>query len=237
MQQARPHRIEPLQVILLEDDDVLRDQILVPNLARLGFAVRAASHPDQLGAMVAQRVPDIVVLDIGLPGRDGFDVSRDLRARHADIGVVMLTGRDGNVDRVRGLSESADAYLTKPVDIDVLAATLHSVARRLRKTPAATSSATEWQMDSSGWRLQSPAGGFVAVTKTEARLLTALLDTPNEVMSREQLIALLTDNAYDFDPHRLDSIVHRLRSKVRKVLGEALPLNAVHGEGYVIVQA
>lgn len=239
MQQTISHMIEPLQLLLLEDDDLLRDQILMPNLTRLGFAVRGARHPDQLAAMVARRLPDIVVLDIGLPGRDGFDVSRELRSMHAGIGVVMLTGRSANADRVRGLRESADAYLAKPVDIDVLAATLYSVARRLNKMPDEPVSSTRpgWQIDASGWRLMSPSGGTVAVTRSEGRLLMALLQSPNEVMSREQLIARLTDNAYDFDPHRLDSIIHRLRRKVSKVLGEPLPLNAVHGEGYVLVQS
>ena len=236
MRPARPSDVEPLHVLLLEDDDLLRDQILMPNLARLGFAVRAASHPDQLASMMRQRVPDLVVLDIGLPGRDGFDVTRQLHAQYPHIGVVMLTGRGSDVDRVRGLSEGADAYLAKPVDIDVLGATLHSVARRLRKASGAPTSSRGWQLDATGWRLQSPQGEDVALTRTEARLLAALLDTPNDVVSREQLIGRLTDNAYDFDPHRLDSIVHRLRRKVRQVLGMSLPLNAVHGEGYVLVQ-
>ncbi|HTM28375.1 MAG TPA: response regulator transcription factor [Rhodanobacter sp.] len=234
MQQASLRSVEPIQVILLEDDDLLRDQVLAPNLIRLGFAVSALGHPDQLAAMVAVRVPDIVVLDIGLPDRDGFDVTRELRAQHGGIGVVMLTGRGGSVDRVRGLSEGADAYLAKPVDIDVLAATLHSLARRLRH--AAPTAGMGWRMDASGWCLQSPGGESVAVTKAEARLLSALLENPNEVKGREDLIARLTDNTYDFDPHRLDSLVHRLRQKVRKVLGLHLPLNSVHGEGYVIVQ-
>ncbi len=234
MPQASPHTIEALHIILLEDDDLLRDRVLAPNLIRLGFAVSALGHPNQLAAMVAVRVPDIVVLDIGLPDRDGFDVTRELRAQHSGIGVVMLTGRGGNVDRVRGLSLGADAYLAKPVDIDVLAATLHSLARRLRH--AAPTAGTGWRMDASGWCLQSPGGESVAVTKAEARLLSALLENPNEVKGREDLIALLTDNAYDFDPHRLDSLVYRLRQKVRKVIGLHLPLKSVHGEGYVIVQ-
>lgn len=234
MQQASPHSVPPLSVILLEDDFIFRDQILVPNLTRLGFAITTLSHPDQLAAMVAARPPDIVVLDVGLPGRDGFDVTRELRLQDAGVGVVMLTGRSSNVDRVRGLSVGADAYLAKPVDIDVLVATLHSVVRRLRKAPVST--AVRWQMDRTGWRLQSPTGRDVAVTKTEASLLTALLESPNEVVSRERLIAVLTDNVYDFDPHRLDSIIHRLRRKVLQVHGELLPLKAVHGKGYVIVQ-
>ncbi len=218
---------------------MLRDQILAPNLRRFGFDVVAIGHPAELDGIFIQRRPDIVVLDVGLPERDGFSVSRELRATQGGIGIVMLTGRGDSANRVRGLGEGADAYLAKPVDIDVLGATLHSLARRLRMQqmipPAITPVRREWSLDNGGWALRSPKGNTVALTKTESRLLSALMLLPNNVVPREDLIGLLTDNVFEFDPHRLDSIIHRLRRKVRDALGEPLPLNAVHGEGYVIV--
>ncbi|MET3650560.1 response regulator transcription factor [Dyella japonica] len=228
-----------VHVVVLEDDDVLRDQILAPNLRRFGFDVVAIGHPRELGSAFAGRRPDIVVLDVGLPERDGYSVSRELRATQGGIGIVMLTGRGDSVDRVRGLGEGADAYLTKPVDVDVLGATLHSLARRLRMPPvtatAPVTSRREWTLDNGGWALRSPRGSSASLTKTESRLLSALLRSPNNVVPREDLIGLLTDNVFEFDPHRLDSIVHRLRRKIRGALGEPLPLTAVHGEGYVFV--
>lgn len=220
-----------LHLVLLEDDDLLRDRILLPRLAQFGFEVRATGSAAGLHALVAQRTPDLFVLDIGLPDGDGFTLARSLRGSLPDAGIVILTGRGDSVDRVRGLFEGADAYLAKPVEIDVLVATLYSVARRLKPTKAPVG---RWELSADEWFLRSPAGGQVMLTKGERRLLESLLQHANEVLPRESLIAVLTDDVDAFDPHRLDSMVHRLRRKVLATLGEPLPLNAVHGTGYVL---
>jgi DNA-binding response OmpR family regulator len=154
----------------------------------------------------------------------------------AGVGIVMLTARSETTDRIRGLSEGADAYLSKPVDIDLLAATLYSLARRLQvQSSPAPASSHQWQLDSDGWCLLSPTGGIVALTQTESRLLSPLLRASNKVVPRETLISALTTNIHGYDPHRLDSLVHRIRKKVLRVLGIPLPLNAVPGQGYVLV--
>ena len=225
---------EALRLLLIEDDALLRDRVLIPRLLQFGFEAKAIGSVDELEPAMARQMPDIVVLDIGLPGRDGFEVARTLRARFADIGIVMLTGRSGTPDRVRGLSEGADAYLSKPVEIDVLVATLHSVARRLRSTTGTSPVRGPWRLDSDDWLLLSPEGSRVILTKTERRLLEELMRHPGRVVSREDLIGALTDDVLAFDPHRLDSLIHRLRRKVIAAAGEPLPLNAVHGQGYVL---
>jgi DNA-binding response OmpR family regulator len=231
----RPHAkvVAPLHVLMLEDDELLREHVLAPQLRRFGFEVKTIGKASELSPFLQSCWPDILLLDVGLPDGDGFQVTRRVRAEIGDIGIVMLTGRGEMVDRVRGLSEGADAYLSKPVDIDLLAATLYSLARRLRFAPSAT--VGTWKLDAEGWCLLSPTGGVVALTKTEGRLLGRLLEQANQVVSRADLINVLTANAYDFDPHRLDSLIHRLRKKIQRVLGTPLPLNAVHGEGYVLV--
>ena len=221
-----------LRVLILEDDAVLRDRILLPGLGNFGFAASGADTVAALLDHLRQHDVDIVVLDIGLPDGDGFTLARDIRAARPHIGIVMLTGRDQTPDRVRGLSLGADAYLTKPVEIDLLAATLHSLARRLLGAPPITPK--RWQLDANGWCLLSPSGQTVALTKTERRLVGRLLREPGKLVSRDDLIGALTDNVFDFDPHRLDALVYRLRRKVQQTSGEALPLNSVHGEGYVL---
>lgn len=228
-----PTQASSIHVLLLEDDELLRDHVLAPRLQQFGFEVTAIGRAADLCERVRQRRPEIIVLDVGLPDQDGFAVASRLRAEASDIGIVMLTGRAGGVDRVRGLNEGADAYLSKPVDIDVLVSTLYSLARRLRAPRTVVNAG--WRLDADGWCLISPAGGMVALTKTERRLLEALIESPNQIVPREALIARLTADVYDFDTHRLDSLIHRLRGKVLRVLGTPLPLNAVHGEGYVLV--
>lgn len=229
-----PHAMpDALQVALVEDDILLRDRILMPGLANFGFAVTGMESVAELERHLASRHADIVILDVGLPDGDGFAVARGLRQRFPAMGIAMLTGRSGTPDRVRGLSEGADAYLAKPVEIDLLAATLHSLARRLRGTHAPPPR-NGWSLDANGWCLLSPSTIAVALTKSERRLLQALAAAAGNVVSRDALVASLTDNVHDFDMHRLDSAVHRLRRKVSDACGEQLPLIAVHGEGYVL---
>jgi len=227
---SRP--VLPLRLVLLEDDDLLRDRVLVPKLSQFGFEVTAIGRVAELRQAIKTEAPDIFMLDIGLPDSDGFQVARSLRAELPDAGIVILTGRADNVDRVRGLFEGADAYLSKPVEIDVLVATLYSVARRVR--PASQAPRGKWGLSPDEWFLLSPTGARVMLSKTERRLIEAIMQRAGEVISREELIAVLTDDVLAFDPHRLDSLIHRLRRKVLSALGESLPLHAVHGTGYVL---
>lgn len=220
--------------MLMDDDDLLRDRILVPKLTQFGFEVVATDSAAALHAAVKRGAPDIFVLDIGVPDGDGFSVARTLRATVPGAGIVMLTGRGDSVDRVRGLFEGADAYLSKPVEIDVLIATLYSVARRLQPALAPPPPRGHWALSHDEWFLLAPSGAQVMLTKTERRLLEPMLQRAGEVVSRDTLIASLTDDVDAFDPHRLDSMVHRLRRKVLAALGEPLPLNAVHGAGYIL---
>jgi DNA-binding response OmpR family regulator len=180
------------------------------------------------------QLPDLVILDIGLPDSDGFEVARALRAGNPGMGIVMLTGRSGRTDLVRGLTEGADAYLSKPVDIDVLVATLQSVARRLNPSSTQRSPESKWRLSSNEWLLISPSGSHVTLSKAERRLLERLMEQPNEVILRETLMRTMTGDLDELDPHRLDSLIHRLRRKVLTVLGEPLPLSVVHGTGYVL---
>ncbi|MFC3550969.1 response regulator transcription factor [Lysobacter cavernae] len=225
-----------LRIALLEDDAVLRERILLPGLASYGFAATGMETAASLHRHLAAARFDIVVLDVGLPDADGFSVAREIRVGFPDIGIVMLTGRGDTIDRVRGLSQGADAYLAKPVEIDLLAATLHSLARRMRGVTVAHAP-KHWRLDSNGWCLLSPSGCSVALTKTERRVVEALIERAGQLVGRNALIAALTSNVYEFDPHRLDSLLYRLRRKVADACGESLPLTAVHGEGYVLNDA
>lgn len=224
---------KPINILVLEDDELLRERILKPKLAQFGFEVSAIGHVAQLPSVIAMSKPDIVLLDIGLPDSDGFEVARRLRIDLPETGIVMLTGRSAQADRVRGLNDGADAYLAKPIDIDLLVATLFSVARRLQiLAPAA--SHKQWSLESEGWILVSPAGSQVTLSKSERRLMEVFVKQRSQVISREALIAILADNVHTFDPHRLDSLIHRLRRKVLASTGRPLPLNAVHGAGYLL---
>ncbi|GGY26640.1 hypothetical protein GCM10008098_19590 [Rhodanobacter panaciterrae] len=229
-----------LRVAVLEDDPELRDAILLPGLRDFGFEVTAAGTAAELYRHMVKQAFDMVVLDIGLPDEDGLSVVRHLQEL-PDLGIVMLTGNHSRNDRVRALREGADAYLAKPADIEVLAATLHSLSRRIRRRtgPEAfempADASARWHLDTDGWCLVSPRGEVIALSAPERGLLSALIAAAGAPVDREALIALVTKDIYNFDPHRLDMLIHRLRRKISKCTSEAVPLLTARGSGYVFV--
>lgn len=234
------------RVAVVEDDNDLRENILLPNLVDYGFEVEGFDSPASLYRRMLATVFDIVVLDIGLPGESGLSAARHLRSISDRLGLVILTGSRGRQDHVRALSDGADAYLSKPVDAEILAMTLRSLTRRMVLATGSTSSVLQqteappaparWRTDSDGWCLFSPSGGMLALTRPERSLMKRLEAAQGEPVGREDLIAALADNTLDFDPHRLDMLVHRLRRKAATIADDsyALPLLAARGVGYLL---
>lgn len=218
---------------MLEDDGELLRDILVPGLTEYGFEVTGVGTAAALYEALRAQDVDVVVLDVGLPDADGFSVAQAVRAMLPGIGIVMLTGHGEASDQVRGLNQGADAYLVKPAHVELLAATVRSLLRRLHGR-VAPDAERRWQYDSSDWCMVSPMGRTVPLTRTEQRLVSCLAEARGRLVTREQLISAVADNVYDFDPHRIDTAIHRLRRKVMERCGEQLPLNSVHGKGYVL---
>lgn len=227
------------RVAVLEDDADLREDILLPGLRDFGFEITGAGTAAELYRHMLRQPFDMIVLDIGLPDEDGLSVVRHLREL-SDMGIVMLTGQRTREDRIRALSDGADAYLAKPADVEVLAATLHSLSRRMQGRPAQSQAVTpkaegHWHLDTDGWCLVAPSGAVVALTVPERSVLHTLIDRAGAPVGREALIAGLTSDVYDFDPHRLDMVIHRLRRKISEQTGETAPLVTARGAGYIFV--
>lgn len=230
---------QSLRVAVLEDDDALREDILVPHLGEAGFDTEGFARASDLHRRLGESSFDLLVLDLVLPDAYGLEVARELRAA-SPIGIVTLTGRGTQPDQIRALHDAVDAWLAKPVDLDLLAATLHSLARRMRITDDVQGNpegGSGWRLAQRGWRLYSPDGFHVSLNLLERRLLGRLLATPGEVVTRVEIIALLASTTRNFDSHRLEMLIHRLRRKVRDRLGQVLPLRAVRGQGYVMIAA
>ena len=219
-----------LRIYLVEDEADLREE-LVFSLGALGFEVEGYGDASEFYRALVARRCDIAVIDVGLPGEDGFSVARHLHTA-GGIGVVMLTARRALDDRLRGLQEGADAYLVKPVDVRELAATLRAVARRLGNTSISIKPASGWQLTEGGWVLRDPERRELSLTTAERAFLTCLFDNRGQAVTRDQLIVALGGNTFDFDPHRLDSLASRLRRKAGEV-GINLPLRSVRNTGYV----
>lgn len=223
--------VAPTRVALVEDDSELREAVLKPGLQDCGFDVVAVGSAGALYRSMLTHRFDVVVLDVGLPDECGFEVAKHLRAA-GPIGIIMLTGQASGSSQIHGLDAGADLYLAKPIEIGVLAATISSLARRLQMTSVV--SAARWTLASADWKLVAPLGGTVELTSNERLVLQGLFAAAGEVVSREALVEGLGEDDSSFDPHRLEMLIHRLRRKVQESVGEALPLRAVRGRGYVL---
>ncbi len=237
-----------IRVCVVEDDADLRAE-LADSLQNLGFQVRVFPGSRELYAGLLQEETDLVLLDVMLPGENGFSVAARMRA-HSGVGIVMLTGRNTVEDRVQGLLDGADAYLCKPVQLAELVATLISVHRRSAGTgsgvrqaenlprPLSTelADAGAWTLSVDGWLLHTPAGQSVQLSRTERSLVRFLLSQPNSLITRQTLIAELSYPEEGYAEHRLDMLFSRLRNKIAKTSGERLPLSVVRGQGFIFRQ-
>lgn len=226
-----------LKVAVLEDDAEFRDAILVPQLAAQGFEVEGFAGAADLYRRMLAVTFDLLVLDLRLGDGYGLDVARYLR-QHTSIGIVTLTGQGTRAEQVIGLSEAVDAWLLKPVDIDVLAATLRSVARRL--PPASPrredeQAAMHWQLSDDGWHLLAPDRRSVPLNLQERSMLACLFANAGHLVAHRDILDAIEVVADNFDRHRLEILIHRLRRKVAGELGLSLPLRSVRGAGYVMV--
>lgn len=222
------------RLAVVEDDAELREKIMLPMLRAAGFDAVGMATALQLYRTWAGASFDLVLLDVGLPDDDGVEIARHLRGLSPSLGIVMYTGRGRSLDRMRGLRAGVDAYLVKPLDMEEVVQTLRNVhERRCAQLPQGQPDVAGWTLDRQGWSLAAPCGTTVPLNQAERQIMAALAASPNAPVSREALIGCLTGDVEGFDPHRLEMLVYRLRQKCRDASGEALPLRAVRGAGYL----
>lgn len=224
-----------MRVVIVEDQDDWRNTV-ADHLSQLGYEVKDLSTLAQLDTVMASGAPDILILDANLPDGNGLNHVARLRAAAPQMGIMMLTGRLRSQDRVHGLSAGADHYLTKPVKLAELVATLSALSRRLRLVEAAPpDDIAGWSYDPPARRLCSPAGRMIDVTEGESRLLSALINSSHMPVSRNALIMSLGESPDAYDPHRLDTMIHRLRLKLKGHGSPELQLRNVYGVGYMCI--
>jgi DNA-binding response OmpR family regulator len=219
------------RVLIVEDEFNIADLIRV-YLERDGFEAVWVQSGELALDEVARQGFDIVILDIGLPGIDGFEVCRRLRARTA-IPILMLTAREDEIDRVAGLESGADDYVVKPFSPRELVARVKAILRRSGGgNPALGGSVLrageiELRRDA---REVTLAGKSVELTNREFDLLAALLGHPNVALARDRLLELVWGGEYPGGTRTVDVHVAQLRRK----LGSASPIKTVHGVGYKV---
>jgi len=210
---------------------------VVQPLAKFGAQVHALDSIEELYRELAITPCDMVLIDTTRLNEDVASTVAHLRRRD-DLGVLLLVDPATPKAVAEGLWAGADACLPPKPTPNVLAAKLYSLRRRLpgeavqlleTEALAATNS---WSLETDGWDLRAPGGKLLALTEAERAFLVLLFSAPTETIARERLIAVLTDQPWSFDPHRIEVLVHRLRNRVRAATGHTLPVRAVRGSGY-----
>ncbi len=229
-------------LLIVEDDGEMR--ALVARLLReAGFRVSTARDGREMFEIMAEATapPDLVVLDVMLPGASGFDLCRRLRAQ-SHVPIIMLTARADETDRVVGLEIGADDYVAKPFAPREFVARVRAVLRRSMIDPGDSAAAARrlrfagWSLDLKARELTSPAGAIVDLSGAEHDLLLAFLEHPQRVLSREQLMEVAKRRmSVDASDRAVDVQVSRLRRKIEPDEASPAIIKTVRGSGYVFV--
>ncbi len=228
---------EPIRLLVVEDDQPLAEG-LSGNLELEGFSVTCVGNGEdglvELGASSADF--DLLILDIMLPGIDGFEVCRQLRADGNHIPILFLTARGSDADRILGLQLGADDYLTKPFLVEELVLRIRGIVRRAEwsRTPARSGpviriGASEVDMDT---MRATTAAGSVALTEREVMLVRFFSENEGRVLARGELLERVWGYTFDTSTRTLDTFVHRLRKHFEEDPRNPLHFHTVRGVGY-----
>lgn len=221
-----------MKTVLIVDDEPQIVQIARDYLEHAGFGVLTAADGATALELARTKRPDLVVLDLGLPGVDGLDVTRELR-RHSAIPIVMLTARDDELDRILGLELGADDYMTKPFSPRELVARVRAVLRRSER-PAESGevvSTGDLRIEVDRMRVER-AGHVVELTPTEFQLLETLARQPGRIFTRSQLLDAVHGVAFESYERAIDAHVKNLRRKLEPEPRTPRYILTVYGVGY-----
>jgi two-component system OmpR family response regulator len=223
--------------ILIVDDDADIRNLLADYLGQQNYQISTAEDGAAMQVTLENSTFDLIVLDLTLPGTDGLTLCRNLRARSA-VPVIMLTARSAPLDRILGLEMGADDYLCKPFEPRELLARIRNV---LRRSEANASSGHSQRLIFSGWtldlathQLQRADGVLVVLSSNEFRLLKALLERANRVLSRDQLLSLTQGRDADPLDRSIDLAISRLRQKLGDDARAPQLLKTLRNEGYLL---
>ena len=230
------HDNQVVPTVLVVDDEPIVREVVVRYLVREGYATLEAGHGDRARELVEQHHPDLVVLDVMLPGTDGLELCRWIRSR-SQLPVIMLTARGEEADRIVGLELGADDYVTKPFSPRELAARVRTVLRRAAPADNVRELLAfgEIELDA-GAREARKAGTELRLTAKEFDLLWFLASHPRRVFSRDQLMSRVWGYAAALDTGTVTVHVRRLREKIEDDPSQPRYLQTVWGIGYRLVQ-
>lgn len=225
-------------ILILEDDADLRME-LCEALEDEGFRAHGCGTIKNFHVQFARFEPDLVLMDLGLPDGKGSQVIREVRER-SDVGILVLSGRQDEADRIIALEYGADDYVVKPCSPREILARIQAILRRTHRAEAATPTFGPQRLTFDGYtlnlaamELRDPDGEVISLTTAEFELLNVFVQRPQRVMSRRQLTDLLRGDDWSGYDRAVDGLVSRLRKKIPGSSAESQPLKTIHGSGYI----
>jgi DNA-binding response OmpR family regulator len=223
-------------ILVVEDEPITREQ-LVAYFEEEGYRVSSTGSGDEVQKLVDETDIVLVLLDIKLPGKDGLTLTREIRA-HSDIGIILVTSKQEQIDRILGLESGADDYVTKPFDPRELLSRARNLIRRVqiqqkqrRRNHMRTFDG--WTLDLNKRELTSPDGIPVQLSAGEYQLLLAFMEQAGEVMNRDQLMNRIRNREWFPDDRYIDVLVGQLRKKLGERAANAKVIATIHGTGYL----
>ena len=223
-------------ILIVEDEPITREQ-LVAYFEEEGFRVSSTGSGDEVPKLVKDTDVILVLLDIKLPGKDGLTLTRELRG-FSDIGIILVTSKQEQIDRILGLESGADDYVTKPFDPRELLSRARNLIRRVEMQQSQRKrnhlrTFDGWSLDLNKRELTSPDGSPVQLSAGEYQLLLAFMEQAGEVMNRDQLMNRIRNREWFPDDRYIDVLVGQLRKKLGEKASNAKIIATIHGTGYL----
>ncbi len=222
--------MNPTRILLVEDDRPLAE-LVAARLSRDGYEVAVEHRGDRATEHVFRMVPDLVILDVMLPGKDGLTICRELRPAFRGP-ILFFTAREDDYDQIAGLELGADDYLVKPVRPQVLIARVRALLRRMQPPSSERLVFDELEVAPASREVRI-RGEVLALNEAEYELIEYLARNPGRVVDREELFQALRGIPYDGIDRSIDLRVAKLRRELKRRLNEPLPIRTVRGHGYL----
>jgi two-component system, OmpR family, aerobic respiration control protein ArcA len=224
-------------ILIVEDEDVTRFNLR--NLFEAeGYNVSEAINGEAMEQQLQQNTINLVIMDINLPGKNGLLLAREL-TNNSDLGLIFLTGRDSDIDKILGLEIGADDYLTKPFNPRELTIRARNILNRISQGKTESESAiirfNQWVLDGNSRKMTSPNGEIISIPRGEYRALKLLIENTGQIVTRQQLRKEMTGRDLRSNDRTVDVTIRRLRKHFESVEGVPELINTIHGEGYRFV--
>lgn len=229
--------MQTYQILVVEDEDVTRFNLR--NLFEAeGYIVYEAIDGNSMTEQLKLHTINLVIMDINLPGKNGLLLARELTT-NKDMGLIFLTGRDSDIDKILGLEIGADDYLTKPFNPRELTIRARNILSRIGQTSTepeqSVVSFNQWTLNGNSRQMTSPDGDIIAIPRGEYRALNLLIINAGKIISRQELIKEMTGRDLRSNDRTVDVTIRRLRKHFEQNLNTPELINTIHGEGYRFV--